>query len=827
MSTSARDRLAVALGEVTAPGSFSAQWTAPAGDLHIEVRGLGRLDLPVPPAQARQLCALGRPARYGRGERTLVDPSVRDTWEIPTSHVKIDKRPWNKTLQPALERLHGDLGLGAGRQLDAQLHSMLVYAPGQFFVAHQDSEKTDGMVGSLVVTLPSSFTGGALVIEHGDKTTTYQSKANAISFVAFYADCRHQIRPVKTGYRIVLTYNLVLREETTAAATTVTPPADIDTLAACLDEHFTTPPPSTRRYATTSPADPPNRLVYLLDHEYTAHGLSWSRLKGHDAHRTAVLRAAAAAANCDIVLGLADVHETWNCTQPDSNRPQYTRHRRWDDHDDHDDDDPCADADPSNQPNSDQPDRDRAHRDRADRDRADGYQLDDLVDWSITVDCWLDPTGAKAEPVATTVGDAEVCATTPSAELRPYASQYEGYMGNYGNTMDRWYHRGALLIWPRQRAFAVRAEASPTWALDTLSTRLRAGHVDEAREMAETLAPFWNTVARRQQPPSVFTQALRVAHTLDQPVLAARLLQPFRVEMLRRGHALTLVALVDRYGDRWARDLLTVWSAPRTVSGAQSRTEWVSSLARLCEALSARGAPGASTAQLLVRDSWTWLNETIIQRGGLQPPSRRDEALTELARPIGAVLESTAIVNADNVRDNAVRFFCEHNDDLLACLIQVLRAAEALPPAIRATAGLDIIASHSVGRLHTRLARPPRAEGDWSIDAPGGCECTLCDTLSRFLTNPAQQTLDWPLAEQGRHHIHSRIDSAELPVHHQTRRTGRPYTLALTKTDEIFQRDTTTRRRDQADLTWLRQDWGTRQPPPQTPTTQRRRPRTR
>ena len=132
-------------------------------------------------------------------------------------------------------------------------------------------------------------------------------------------------------------------------------------------------------------------------------------------------------------------------------------------------------------------------------------------------------------------------------------------------------------MWPRQRAFAVRAEASPTWALDALSTRLRAGHVDEARKMAETLAPFWNTVARREQPPSVFTKPLRVAHTLDQPVLAGELLQPFRVEMLRRGQALTLVALVDRYGDRWARHLLTVWSAPRTVSSGQDRTEWVAS----------------------------------------------------------------------------------------------------------------------------------------------------------------------------------------------------------------------------------------------------------
>ena len=44
---------------------------------------------------------------------------------------------------------------------------MLVY--GQFFVTHQDSEKGDDMIGTLVVILPTAFTGGAMVIEHHDE----------------------------------------------------------------------------------------------------------------------------------------------------------------------------------------------------------------------------------------------------------------------------------------------------------------------------------------------------------------------------------------------------------------------------------------------------------------------------------------------------------------------------------------------------------------------------------------------------------------------------------------------------------------------------------
>ena len=143
---------------------------------------------------------LGRPARYGRGEQTLLDRRVRDTWEIPKSRVKIDKRRFDQTLLPVLDRLGRNLGLPSGRTLRAEFHSILVYAPGQFFVAHQDSEKDDAMIGSLVVGLPSTFKGGALEVQHAGQTATYRGSTKALSFVAFYGDCHHQVKPVRSGY---------------------------------------------------------------------------------------------------------------------------------------------------------------------------------------------------------------------------------------------------------------------------------------------------------------------------------------------------------------------------------------------------------------------------------------------------------------------------------------------------------------------------------------------------------------------------------------------------------------------------------------------------
>ena len=94
-------------------------------------------------------------------------------------------------------------------------------------------------------------------------------------------------------------------------------------------------------------------------------------------------------------------------------------------------------------------------------DAPNDYTLLDLIDRGTTLERWIPPGSSKAERVHTYVEDHELCTATPSVELDPYASEYEGYMGNYGNTMDRWYRRAAVVVSPRERAFAVRAEASP------------------------------------------------------------------------------------------------------------------------------------------------------------------------------------------------------------------------------------------------------------------------------------------------------------------------------------------------------------------------------
>jgi hypothetical protein len=205
----------------------------------------------------------------------------------------------------------------------------------------------------------------------------------------------------------------------------------------------------------------------------------------------------------------------------------------------------------------------------------------------------------------------------------------------------------------------------------------------------------------------------------------------------------------------------------------------------------------------VLEDRWGWLKEAIEDARGEAPPSRRDQALASLARPILGWLEGAS--GATDMQGEAVAFLsAPGNESLLPCLMEVLRAAAAGTPA-RAVPALQNLARHCTRLLSVRLERPAREMDDWSIALPGGCTCPLCGRLGAFLADPEQQRLEWPLAKEARRHVHGRLDAHELPVRHKTRRAGRPYVLVLEKTQALFEREAAERRRWRADLEWLAQ----------------------
>lgn len=738
MAKAARERLARLLAGEEA-GAFSAQLSVPSDALRLEVDGLGQVRLPVRPAQARKLCELARPAHFGHRAETILDPAVRDTWEISPDLVSLGGPSWPAALEAALAELADALGVRAGSRLEAEPHALLVYGPGQFFVPHADTEKNDAMIGTLTVTLPSSYTGGEFTVEHGGRSVTYRSSRDSLSLVAFYADCLHQVAPVRTGYRVVLTFNLLIRD--TPAASSADGP--VTELARCLTEHFCSP--EQVRYGSS---EPPKRLVYLLDHKYTERGLRWDKLKGADAERAVLLRAAADRADCEAVLALAEIKETWD---------------------------------------------------------TEARKITYLIDSSLTLDWWTSPSGG--EPISLPVSDAETCASTPTAELKPYQSEYTGYMGNWGGTKDRWYRRAAIVAWTRERSFAAQAEASGLWALGELRRLADAGDLAAARAAASSLEPFWAASVSAQ--PQAFERALTVAVILDAPQTAAMLLRPFCVELLAPEHAGALLAVAGHYGPEWMDRMLAAWFGERSRAyhdARLQRPQWLASLPALCAALGGEGGTGGVTRGLLT-GSWRWIAGQLRMWLDYPAASLREKSLAALGDPLARLLEATAVAGETRLRDEITGFLRERAGELHALLISALRGTTELSLAGRQACGLDTLARACASRLGELLARPVRAEDDWAITWHRTCACDLCVSFGEFLRDGSRRLLEWPLAEARRKHVKQAIRTAELPVRQQVVRAGSPYTLILTKTDALFERERKARQRAVTDLAWLRKNW--------------------
>jgi hypothetical protein len=256
--------------------------------------------------QAEQLVAAAEAAPYGRGADTLIDTDVRRTWQIGAERVHIGGRHWANSLATILAR--SATGLGVMEPVTAELYKMLIYDTGSFFVRHRDTEKVPGMFATLVIVLPSLHTGGELLIRHRDREVRLDlacEDASEVAFAAFYADCQHEVRPISSGYRLVLIYNLIRQ----GPGKPPEPPAYdaeedrvTDLLSRWASELVTA--------KTDTPRDCPDKLIYPLEHAYTPAEIAFGTLKNADAAVATVLVAAARRANCELHLARLSIEES-------------------------------------------------------------------------------------------------------------------------------------------------------------------------------------------------------------------------------------------------------------------------------------------------------------------------------------------------------------------------------------------------------------------------------------------------------------------------------------------------------------------------------------
>ena len=247
----------------------------------VEVAGR-RLACPPTAEDIEWLVGLAKPAPYGRGEETLIDPAVRDALQISADNVSLSGPAWKRLRAKMRWEVTKRMGLREAK-LTLEPLKLLVYGNGGHFSMHADTEKTPGMVASLALVLPGEYAGGTLAIEHaGERLDFGAGGASTWRWAAWYADCRHALELVESGTRIAMTFGIAIDPETPLSRLKAADPrvgwaiwgrtyAEWHTAWAARGAR---PGAGNEQYG--------QKIVWVLSHRYTEAGLRGSLLKGRD-----------------------------------------------------------------------------------------------------------------------------------------------------------------------------------------------------------------------------------------------------------------------------------------------------------------------------------------------------------------------------------------------------------------------------------------------------------------------------------------------------------------------------------------------------------------
>ena len=725
------------LASVDRPGDFCAGGRSFAPMPVLAVEGAGTLSFPVPDAQVEALIAVAGRAPYGKGAETLVDATIRDCWQIDASCFRLGGQAWTETFATIMEAVTEDLGCPAG-SLEALPYKLLIYEPGGFFAAHRDTEKADGMIATLTVSLPAASAGsrGGLLVRHGEREMRVDmavSEPSELAWAAFYADCLHETEPVRGGFRLSLVFNLCLRPDA----------ADIPRQA---PDHSGPIEAVARELAVwRDAAERPAKLVRVLEHDYSEAGLSFAALKNADAAIAGVLREAAARAGFELFAAILHVEETGS---PDE--AFYERYDGWGRY----------------------------------GDGSDVIEMDEVFDGCHWLEGWADPQGGQPAFGPLPLREGELLPEGALDDAAPDSQWVNEATGNEGVTVERAWRRAAFAMWPRRDTPVVLAGGSIDAAAEWVA-RQYADADARLSDHAGLLIDVWAGAEGLERDGSARARFCRLLAGIGDAPLALRFLREVllpRYDGAENDDLPAVVALLesDAAGE-WLTDLVEAVFARRPdeiaalllSAGETPGLGWSQPLkVGVCAALAALPtafhAPPASPL-----DGW----RRERRRKPIGVAGIRDLLIAAWHCGLEREMETAAA-------DLAARPVPHLAELKLPAVLEALREQDGLSD----SAAYASLWRQATDALLRRSAHPPEPPRDWTIAAPVPCDCEICTELKAFCRDPAASVLRFPLRKELRRHLHRQIDTYGLDMFHETERRGRPFTLVCTKNRASYRR---------------------------------------
>ncbi len=736
-------RLEEVLKSIKRSGDYFAEGRLDTPPPSMTVDPVGTIAFPILNSQVRSLIETAKRAPYGRGPVTIVDTSVRDCWQIEAGDVRFGGSRWKETLSSILERVAEGLGL-PNDQVSARLYKLLVYERGGFFSDHRDTEKLDGMVATLVISLPVDGEGGELVIRHKNREAVVDmcvQDPGELAFAAFYADCVHLTKPVRSGHRVSLVYNVVVNPGSRFV------PARSPDASSQAEE-------AGRILADWATGEgSPRKLVWLLEHEYSEAGLCFESLKGIDASVGRTLARAAEIAGCALHLAILSIYE--------EGAPDYDNvySGRW----------------------GDEPD--------------DSAPMEEVFDGLYTLLGWVASDGeVKPDFPGIPLRDGEALPAGALDDVEPEEQTLTEATGNEGVSLERSYRWAALVIWPKSKAVPAIADGSISGAVNYVAGELEGVTASHSKRslaigLITQLFDAWPEANPYQEPEQFMEQGgdnirkvMGILSEIDDEEQTARFLDVVVAKQYHEDLNDSVISAVESVEPaRLVTFILELVknNAPAHLGGV------LNLLLRLDERLASR-------------DPGSWRN--LLRTGAECAFEALPQVLTEPAKdPYARWRAKPIALDSGAVRDLFLatqRFDLGREADEAAALIarrpRSVDPCRALPEALKEvhcrvkplsdTPAIVSLWRYASGQLLARSGSAPPGREDQSMEAPIECDCEHCLRLRAFCLDPDTSVLRYPVRKEIRTHLRDEIRHAEVALKCETERRGRPYTLVCQKT---------------------------------------------
>ncbi|MDZ4780951.1 MAG: hypothetical protein SGJ19_11915, partial [Planctomycetia bacterium] len=379
-----------------------------------------------------------------------------------------------------------------------------------------------------------------------------------------------------------------------------------------------------------------------------------------------------------------------------------------------------------------------------------------------------------------------------------------------GMTLERWYHRAAIVVWPREYHFRVLCGAGAGAAIAGLNTmviawrKARQPDQEVQRELcvqfAGAIIDAWSPNEYRHSCYAQDRSDRGLLPRLLQELNAAELVCRFLAQVMPRDSEVQLDKSFAAFGRKhgwepFSRSLIGLFET--------SSVETIQRNAALLMSLCLDRAKDAERDQLCRR--LAELSVAALERMDRNTPKHDWRAgQIDRAELLATLVKSVVAVQAETTLARLIDHTLATSDKyaLTDVHLKALFSLESwLPGKLgRLESTIARWLAHCRTELEQRTAQAPALPADFRRGAKLSCTCGDCRELSQFLDDSRASVHHFPRAKDRRQHLHQVIDACGCDLTHATTRQGRPFTLVCTKTTASYEKACLVHARDRANL---------------------------